>query len=56
VSPDGAEETSFADGTRLSVAANGVDRTLHLANGEREVHTAEYKRRCGIRTTVRRNA
>ena len=33
---------NFSDGTRVEIDTNG-DRTLHLANGEKEMHTQEYK-------------
>uniref|UniRef100_A0A4W2FPY9 Centromere protein J C-terminal domain-containing protein n=1 Tax=Bos indicus x Bos taurus TaxID=30522 RepID=A0A4W2FPY9_BOBOX len=41
---DGREETVFPDGTIVSVERNG-DKTIVLSNGQREVHTAQFKRR-----------
>ncbi len=42
IATDGSEEMTFADGTRVEVDTGG-DRTLFLANGEKEVHTPEFK-------------
>ncbi len=42
VSTDGSEDMSFPDGTRVEVKPNG-DRTLRLLNGQREIHTADFK-------------
>ncbi|XP_014397870.1 PREDICTED: uncharacterized protein LOC106726663 [Myotis brandtii] len=41
---DGQEETVFPDGTSVSVARNG-DKTIVFSNGQRDIHTAEFKRR-----------
>ncbi|KAK1337858.1 hypothetical protein QTO34_000959 [Cnephaeus nilssonii] len=41
---DGREETVFPDGTLVSVARNG-DKTIVFSNGQRDIHTAEFKRR-----------
>ncbi|XP_040821613.1 centromere protein J-like [Ochotona curzoniae] len=41
---DGHEETLFPDGTTVQVSRNG-DRTVLLSNGQREIHTAQFKRR-----------
>ncbi|KAI4567603.1 hypothetical protein MJT46_008816 [Ovis ammon polii x Ovis aries] len=41
---DGREETVFPDGTIVSVERNG-DKTIVLSNGQREIHTAQFKRR-----------
>ncbi|KAI4539068.1 hypothetical protein MJG53_009180 [Ovis ammon polii x Ovis aries] len=40
----GREETVFPDGTIVSVERNG-DKTIVLSNGQREIHTAQFKRR-----------
>ncbi|XP_022110307.1 centromere protein J-like isoform X2 [Acanthaster planci] len=42
--PNGNEESIFPDGTVLRVEQNG-NRTMEFPNGQREVHTAQYKRR-----------
>ena len=42
INADGAEDMSFPDGTKVEVKTNG-DRTLYLANGQKEVHTSEFK-------------
>ncbi|XP_054578255.1 T-complex protein 10A homolog 1 isoform X2 [Eptesicus fuscus] len=49
---DGREETVFPDGTLVSVARNG-DKTIVFSNGQRDVHTAEFKRREYADGTVR---
>nr|KAF6274027.1 hypothetical protein mPipKuh1_010691 [Pipistrellus kuhlii] len=41
---DDREETLFPDGTLLCVARNG-DKTIVFSDGQRDVHTAEFKRR-----------
>ncbi|XP_036918298.1 centromere protein J-like [Sturnira hondurensis] len=41
---DGREETTFPDGTSVSVERNG-DRTIVFSNGQRDIHTAQFKRR-----------
>ncbi|XP_069866456.1 centromere protein J-like isoform X2 [Dipodomys merriami] len=40
----GCEETVFPDGTVVCVQRNG-DRTITLSNGQKEIHTAHFKRR-----------
>ncbi|KAM6181777.1 centrosomal P4.1-associated protein-like [Erethizon dorsatum] len=40
----GCEETVFPDGTIISVERNG-DKTIVLSNGQKEIHTAQFKRR-----------
>lgn len=42
IDKDGAEDLAFPDGTKVEVKVNG-DRTLLLANGQKEIHTTEYK-------------
>lgn len=49
---DGQEETVFPDGTLVCVARNG-DKTIVFSNGQRDVHTAEFKRRECADGTVR---
>ncbi|XP_078226990.1 putative T-complex protein 10A homolog isoform X3 [Callithrix jacchus] len=41
---DGWEETLFPDGTIVRVERNG-DKTIVLSNGQKEIHTAQFKRR-----------
>ncbi|XP_054542474.1 putative T-complex protein 10A homolog isoform X1 [Pan troglodytes] len=41
---DGQEETLFPDGTIVRVERNG-DKTIVLSNGQKEIHTAQFKRR-----------
>ncbi|KAF5914881.1 hypothetical protein HPG69_010947, partial [Diceros bicornis minor] len=41
---DGREETVFPDGTTVSVERNG-NRTIVFSNGQKEIHTAQFKRR-----------
>ncbi|XP_036982130.2 centromere protein J-like isoform X2 [Artibeus jamaicensis] len=41
---DGREETVFPDGTSVSVERNG-SRTIVFSNGQRDIHTAQFKRR-----------
>ncbi|XP_078736594.1 uncharacterized protein LOC144950352 [Lampetra fluviatilis] len=41
---DGHEESRYPDGTRVRTARNG-EKVIEFANGQREVHTAQYKRR-----------
>lgn len=41
---NGEEETVFPDGTVQRITAEG-DRTIEFPNGQREVHTANYKKR-----------
>ncbi|XP_042545682.1 centromere protein J-like [Dipodomys spectabilis] len=40
----GCEETVFPDGTVVCVQRNG-DRTITFSNGQKEIHTAHFKRR-----------
>ncbi|XP_008587372.1 PREDICTED: centromere protein J-like, partial [Galeopterus variegatus] len=40
----GREETLFPDGTTVRVNRNG-DKTILLSNGQKEIHTAQFKRR-----------
>ncbi|KAF6114426.1 hypothetical protein HJG60_010427 [Phyllostomus discolor] len=40
----GREETVFPDGTCVRVERNG-DRTIVLSNGQRDIHTAQFRRR-----------
>ncbi|XP_069035269.1 centromere protein J [Lepisosteus oculatus] len=42
--PDGQEESVFPDGTIIQVKLDG-SKVIEFNNGQREVHTAEYKRR-----------
>ncbi|XP_071945251.1 centrosomal P4.1-associated protein-like [Antedon mediterranea] len=42
--PNGREESIFGDGTVLRMEQNG-DKVMEFANGQREVHTAQYKKR-----------
>ncbi|XP_064196422.1 centromere protein J isoform X2 [Anguilla rostrata] len=44
VYPDGREESVFPDGTVVKLARNG-EKTLEFSNGQREIHTSQYKRR-----------
>ncbi|CAI9744175.1 Hypothetical predicted protein [Octopus vulgaris] len=39
---DGSEESHCLDGTVIKVEANGI-RTLHFPNGQREIHTDQFK-------------
>ncbi|XP_031523434.1 T-complex protein 10A homolog 2 isoform X2 [Papio anubis] len=41
---DGQEDTLFPDGTIVRVERNG-DKTIVLSNGQKEIHTAQFKRR-----------
>ncbi|XP_011855054.1 PREDICTED: T-complex protein 10A homolog 2-like [Mandrillus leucophaeus] len=41
---DGQEETLFPDGTIVRVERNG-DKTIVLSNGQKEIHTAQFRRR-----------
>uniref|UniRef100_A0A3B2WCQ3 T-complex protein 10b n=1 Tax=Mus musculus TaxID=10090 RepID=A0A3B2WCQ3_MOUSE len=41
---DGCEETVFPDGTFVTVKRNG-DKTIMFSNGEKEIHTARFKRK-----------
>ncbi|KAL6040886.1 hypothetical protein STEG23_037862 [Scotinomys teguina] len=41
---DGCEETVFPDGTYVTVKRNG-DKTIMFSNGQKEIHTARFKRR-----------
>ena len=40
--PIGVEESIFEDGTVIRVEKNG-DKTMEFPNGQREVHTVDYK-------------
>ena len=40
--PNGGEESVFADGTVLRVDPNG-HRVMEFPNGQREIHTDQYK-------------
>ena len=40
--PNGGEESVFADGTVLRVEPNG-QRIMEFPNGQREIHTDQYK-------------
>uniref|UniRef100_UPI00358F513C centromere protein J isoform X2 n=1 Tax=Myxine glutinosa TaxID=7769 RepID=UPI00358F513C len=42
--PDGNEESIFPDGTIIRLQQNG-DKVIEFDNGQREVHTTEFKRR-----------
>ncbi|XP_043552208.1 centromere protein J-like [Chiloscyllium plagiosum] len=42
--PDGREESIFPDGTIVNLQNNG-DKTIEFNNGQREIHTSQYKRR-----------
>uniref|UniRef100_A0A8C2LBR2 Centromere protein J C-terminal domain-containing protein n=1 Tax=Cricetulus griseus TaxID=10029 RepID=A0A8C2LBR2_CRIGR len=41
---DGCEETVFPDGTHVIVKRNG-DKIIMFSNGQKEIHTARFKRR-----------
>ncbi|XP_075452922.1 uncharacterized protein LOC142493194 isoform X2 [Ascaphus truei] len=41
---DGREETTFPDGTIVTVEKNG-NKTVAFINGQKEIHTAQFKRR-----------
>nr|XP_048277134.1 centromere protein J-like [Myodes glareolus]XP_048277145.1 centromere protein J-like [Myodes glareolus] len=41
---DGCEETVFPDGTCVTVKRNG-DKVIMFSNGQKEIHTARFKRR-----------
>ena len=40
--PNGAEESIFTDGTVIRIDVAG-DKTLEFPNGQREIHTQQYK-------------
>jgi len=42
--PNGSEESIFPDGTVIRLESNG-QRTMEFPNGQRELHTQQYKRR-----------
>ncbi|XP_029318708.1 centromere protein J-like [Cottoperca gobio] len=42
--PDGSERTIFFDGTVVLLSPSG-EKTVDFPNGQREVHTSQYKRR-----------
>ncbi|XP_077863907.1 uncharacterized protein LOC100372964 [Saccoglossus kowalevskii] len=42
--PNGCEESIFPDGTVLRVDKNS-EKTMEFPNGQREIHTAQYKKR-----------
>ncbi|XP_019911859.2 uncharacterized protein si:ch211-140l13.3 isoform X2 [Esox lucius] len=42
--PDGKEESIFPDGTVVKLSETGV-KTVEFNNGQREIHTSQYKRR-----------
>ncbi|XP_071180159.1 centrosomal P4.1-associated protein-like isoform X1 [Mytilus edulis] len=42
--PNGSEESIFSDGTVIRVDKNG-DKTMEFPNGQREIHTNDYKKR-----------
>ncbi|KAI3356056.1 hypothetical protein L3Q82_017325 [Scortum barcoo] len=42
--PDGREESVLTDGTIIQVNADGT-KEIHFNTGQREIHTADYKRR-----------
>ncbi|XP_064411242.1 centromere protein J [Latimeria chalumnae] len=42
--PDGHEESIFPDGTVVKVEKRG-EKIVEFSNGQREIHTAQYKRR-----------
>ncbi|XP_048841605.1 uncharacterized protein si:ch211-140l13.3 isoform X2 [Brienomyrus brachyistius] len=42
--PDGREKSVFPDGTVVTVARNG-DKTIEFTSGQREIHTAQFRRR-----------
>ncbi|XP_061097610.1 centromere protein J [Conger conger] len=44
VYPDGRQESIFPDGTVVKLARNG-EKTMEFCNGQREIHTSQYKRR-----------
>ncbi|XP_055740842.1 centromere protein J-like [Salvelinus fontinalis] len=42
--PDGREESIFPDGTVVKLSESG-EKTVEFNNGQREIHTSQYKRR-----------
>nr|XP_057938983.1 centromere protein J isoform X3 [Doryrhamphus excisus] len=52
VFPDGSEESVLADGTVVHVKPDGT-KEIHFNTGQREVHTADYKRRAYPDGTVK---
>ncbi|XP_069035321.1 centromere protein J isoform X2 [Lepisosteus oculatus] len=42
--PDGREESIFPDGTVVKLAKNG-EKTIEFSNGQKEIHTSQYKQR-----------
>nr|XP_055042631.1 centromere protein J [Misgurnus anguillicaudatus]XP_055042632.1 centromere protein J [Misgurnus anguillicaudatus] len=42
--PDGREESIFSDGTVVRIS-NHCEKIVEFTNGQREIHTAQYKRR-----------
>uniref|UniRef100_UPI00398EE012 centromere protein J-like n=1 Tax=Pristiophorus japonicus TaxID=55135 RepID=UPI00398EE012 len=42
--PDGHEQSIFPDGTIVNLQKNG-DKIIEFSNGQREIHTSQYKRR-----------
>ncbi|XP_067901879.1 centromere protein J [Heterodontus francisci] len=42
--PDGREQSIFPDGTIVNLHKNG-DKIIEFNNGQREIHTSQYKRR-----------
>ncbi|XP_078412879.1 uncharacterized protein LOC144689571 [Cetorhinus maximus] len=42
--PDGREQSIFPDGTIVNLQKNG-DKIIEFNNGQREIHTSQYKRR-----------
>nr|XP_020039019.1 T-complex protein 10A homolog [Castor canadensis] len=49
---NGCEKTVFPDGTTVNVKRNG-DKTIMFSNGQKEIHTARFKRREFLDGTVR---
>ncbi|XP_051265945.1 uncharacterized protein si:ch211-140l13.3 isoform X2 [Dicentrarchus labrax] len=42
--PDGSERTIFTDGTTVHLSPSG-EKMVNFPNGQREIHTSQYKRR-----------
>ncbi|XP_041420478.1 centromere protein J isoform X2 [Xenopus laevis] len=49
---DGREETTFPDGTIVKLDTNGM-KTVIFQNGQKEIHTAQFKRREYLDGTVK---
>uniref|UniRef100_A0A672PK49 Centromere protein J C-terminal domain-containing protein n=1 Tax=Sinocyclocheilus grahami TaxID=75366 RepID=A0A672PK49_SINGR len=49
---DGREESIFPDGTVVKISQHG-EKVVEFANGQREIHTSQYKRRMYLDGTVK---